>query len=157
MSTPDNTPIPSIYGKPTATNRLAEDLWREIEATGEDGASSDYLLQQMFCTVSQLRRSLGYARDITTLVHGKALPSVRGVYLTSTDLNLIAEYVGWRLRGIDRELRRLRTGATLPLGDQVAAHAVLSYYDGEIVRMLQVTEELKKVGFPVQAMPAGSI
>jgi len=157
MSTPDdNIPMPPIFGQRTATNKLGELVWFKIDERELAGASSGYLLGELLCTISQLDRAIGYARDSLTMRHHKALPAVRGVFLTTTDPNLVAEYVGWRLRGVDRVLRRLRTGAILPLGDLVAAHAVLNYYDEEIVRMLKVTDELRKLGFPVEAAPIGS-
>ncbi|MEU7457568.1 hypothetical protein [Streptosporangium roseum] len=156
-----STASPEIPGaatraRPTAANRIGEDIWSRVKETGEIGAPRDYLLERLHCTPSQFERGKGYIRDFTAMAAHEAFLATRGVYVVSTDTNLCSEYVGWRLRGIDRELRRMLSGAILPLGASVTEHAVLTYYREEIARMLKIVDGMRERGFPVSALLDGA-
>ncbi|WP_152990698.1 hypothetical protein [Sphaerimonospora mesophila] len=137
------------------TQWVGERIWSLVEPTGDAGAPRDDLLRNIFCTVNQLERGKGYIRDFTAMARGKAFLATRSVYLISTDANRCSEYIGWRLRTVDRELRRMLSGTIDPLGDLVVQHDVLNYYREEILRMLQVVEGMRERGFPVSIMPNG--
>ncbi|MGN9847574.1 hypothetical protein ACTMTI_56900 [Nonomuraea sp. H19] len=134
------------------TQWIGERIWSLVESTGDVGAPRDDLLRDIFCTVNQFERGKGHVRDFTAMTRGKAFLATRSVYLVSTDTNRCSEYIGWRLRTVDRELRRMMSGTIEPLGDLVAQHEVLSYYREEILRMLRVVEGMRQRGFPGSVM-----
>jgi hypothetical protein len=146
-------PQESTPARKTAAQAFAEEIWRLVHQTGDAGALREYLLENAGCTPSQFETAKGYIRDVTALAEREAFLLVRGVYLTTTDANRCAEYVGWRLRRIDRELRRMRTGAIDPLGPSAQDHLVLAYYQDEIAHMLKAVDRMRALGFPVTAMP----
>jgi hypothetical protein len=156
MSTPPSRsdPAQAARARPVAAHQFGEQIWTLVKRTGDVGAPRDFLLENLLCTVSQFERGKGHIRDFTALAEQEAFLATRGVYLVTTDTNRCSEYIGWRLRTVDKELRRMLTGTILPLGDLAAEHQVLTYYRDEITRMLQVVDRMRERGFPVSALPA---
>ncbi|CAM5666752.1 hypothetical protein BOQ63_000020 (plasmid) [Streptomyces viridifaciens] len=141
---------------PVATQHLAELAWNIFEAAGEDVlVSKETVSSRINATESQFTRLKGYVRDHITMEKGKAFLSFRNGYLITTDPAKIAESVGWRLRRINTELRRLLSGWINPLGEDVANHEVLAMYQDEIGHMLRLSERMQKASMsmpkPVKA------
>ena len=135
--------------RPTAAQAYGEMVWHVVDQAGEAGALRDHILMETGATPSQFEGAKGFIRDFKCTAEGKAFLAYRGTYITTTDPNRCAEYVGWRLRGIDKELRRMLTGATDPLGSRVQEHAVLNFYANHIHRMLETADDIRKLGFPI--------
>jgi len=132
---------------PVATQHLAELAWNIYEDAGEDViVPKESVTSQLHATESQFTRLKGYVRDHVTMEKGKAFLSFRDGYLITTDPNKIAEAVGWRLRRINTELRRLLSGYINPLGEDVARYEVLKMYQEEIGHMLRLSERIRKIG-----------
>lgn len=140
----------------TAAQAYGDEVWKIVDRAGDAGALRDDILLKMGGTPSQFERAKGFIRDLKAIAEGKAFLAYRGTYVTTIDPNRCAEYVGWRLRGIDRELRRMLSGAIEPLGERVEEHDVLRYYQREIHHMLDTVDDMRKLGFPVSSMPAGA-
>ncbi|WP_328381792.1 hypothetical protein OHS81_01825 [Streptomyces sp. NBC_00400] len=131
---------------PVATQHLAELAWNIFEDAGEDVLiSKETVTSQIHATESQFTRLKGYIRDRITMEKGKAFLSFRNGYLITTDPLKIAECVGWRLRRINTELRRLLSGWIDPLGEDVALYEVLKMYQEEIGHMLRLSERMEKL------------
>jgi hypothetical protein len=129
---------------PVATQHLAELAWNVFEDAGEDVlVSKETITSQLGATDSQFTRLKGYVRDHITMEKGKAFLSFRDGYLVTTDPAKIAESVGWRLRRINTELRRLLSGWINPLGEDVATYEVLKMYQEEIGHMLRLSERMR--------------
>ncbi|MGX8910198.1 hypothetical protein ACR820_34040 [Streptomyces netropsis] len=136
---------------PVPTQHLAELAWDVFEKKGEDViVPKETVTSRIHATESQFARLKGYIRDHVTMEKGKAFLSFRDGYLITTDPNKIAENVGWRLRRITTELRRLLSGWINPLGEDVANYEVLAMYQEEIGHMLRVSDRMRNLSL---AMP----
>ncbi|MEV4504708.1 hypothetical protein [Streptomyces klenkii] len=132
---------------PVATQHLAELAWNVLEGAGEDViVTKEEITSKIHATESQFTRLKSYIRDHITMEKGKAFLAFREGYLFTTDPTKIAESVGWRLRRINTELRRLLTGWINPLGEDVANYEVLKMYQEEIGHMLRLSERIRSLG-----------
>jgi hypothetical protein len=150
------TAVPARRTPPVATQHLAELAWNVLEDEGEDVlVTKETVTNRIHATESQFGRLKGYIRDHITMEKGKAFLSFRDGYLITTDPAKIAESVGWRLRRINTELRRLLSGWINPLGEDVANYEVLAMYQDEIGHMLRLAERMQKASMrmpkPVKA------
>ncbi|MFE7607054.1 hypothetical protein [Streptomyces celluloflavus] len=120
--------------------------------------TKEEITSKIDATESQFTRLKSYIRDHITMEKGKAFLAFREGYLFTTDPTKIAENVGWRLRRINTELRRLLTGWINPLGEDVALYEVLKMYQEEIGHMLRLAERMEKLSHsmpkPVKATKA---